>query len=38
MTINDLTQIGSHNKCEKKTYNSNKDIKLELSKTYNREL
>ena len=32
MTINDLAQIGSHNKREKKAYNSNKDIKLELSK------
>ncbi len=32
MTINDLAQIGSHNKREKKAYKSNKDIKLELSK------
>lgn len=31
-TINDLAQIGSHNKREKKAYNSNPDIKLELSK------
>ena len=26
MTINDLAQIGSHNKREKKAYNSNPDI------------
>ena len=32
MTINDLAQIGSHNKREKKAYNSNPDIKLELTK------
>ena len=32
MTIPDLTQIGSHNKREKKAYNSNPDIKQELSK------
>ena len=31
-TTNDLAQIGSHNKREKKAYNSNPDIKLELSK------
>ena len=31
-TLNDLAQIGSHNKREKKAYNSNKDIKIELSK------
>ncbi len=31
-TINDLAQIGSHNKREKQAYNSNPDIKLELSK------
>lgn len=31
-TINDLAQIGSHNKREKKAYNSNPDIKVELSK------
>lgn len=31
-TINDLAQIGSHNKREKKAYNSNLDIKVELSK------
>ena len=31
-TLNDLAQIGSHNKREKKTYQSNKDIKIELSK------
>lgn len=32
MTLNDLAQIGSHNKREKKAYNSNPDIKLELAK------
>lgn len=32
MTIPDLAQIGSHNKREKKVYQSNKDIKVELSK------
>lgn len=32
MTIPDLAQIGSHNKREKKAYNSNPDIKRELSK------
>ena len=32
MTINDLTQIGSHNKREKKAYKSNPNIKLELTK------
>lgn len=32
MTIGDLAQIGSHNKREKKAYQSNKDIKLELTK------
>ena len=31
-TINDLAQIGSHNKREKRAYKSNPDIKLELSK------
>ncbi len=31
-TLNDLAQIGSHNKREKKAYNSNPNIKLELSK------
>lgn len=31
-TLNDLAQIGSHNKRDKKAYNSNPDIKLELSK------
>ena len=30
--MNDLAQIGSHNKREKKAYNSNPNIKLELSK------
>ncbi len=32
MTIPDLAQIGSHNKREKKAYQSNKDIKINLSK------
>ena len=32
MTIFDLAQIGSHNKREKKAYQSNKDIKIKLSK------
>ena len=32
LTINDLAQIGSHNKREKKTYNSNPDIDIERSK------
>ncbi len=31
MTIPDLAQIGSHNKREKKAYQSNPDIKLELT-------
>lgn len=31
-TLNDLAQIGSHNKRDKKSYNSNPDIKGELSK------
>ena len=31
-TLNDLAGIGSHNKREKKAYNSNPNIKLELSK------
>ena len=31
-TIPDLAQIGSHNKREKKAYQSNKDIKINLSK------
>ncbi len=31
-TLNDLAQIGSHNKREKKTYKSNPNIKIELSK------
>ena len=31
-TLNDLSQIGSHNKREKKAYNSNPNIKLELIK------
>lgn len=30
MTLNDLAQIGSHNKREKQAYKSNPDIKLEL--------
>ena len=29
MTINDLAQIGLHNKREKKAYNSNPDIDIE---------
>lgn len=37
MTLNDLQQIGSHNKREKQAYKSNPDIKLEMSK-YNVEL
>ncbi len=32
MTIHDLAQIGSHNKREKKAYNSNPDIDIEKSK------
>jgi hypothetical protein len=32
MTINDLAQIGSHNKREKKAYNSNPNIDIERSK------
>ena len=32
LTINDLAQIGSHNKREKKAYNSNLDIDIERSK------
>ena len=32
MTINDLAQVGSHNKREKKAYKSNPNIKLELTK------
>ncbi|UKI57446.1 MAG: plasmid recombination protein [Clostridium sp.] len=31
MTIPDLAQIGSHNKREKKAYQSNPNIKLELT-------
>ncbi|MEE0700183.1 MAG: hypothetical protein U0M66_06350 [Bacilli bacterium] len=31
-TINDLAQIGSHNKRKKKAYQSNPDINLELTK------
>ena len=31
MTLSALAQIGSHNKREKKAYNSNPDIKKELS-------
>ena len=37
MTINDLAQIGSHNKREKQAYKSNPDIKLNMSQ-YNVEL
>ena len=33
-TLNDLAQIGSHNKREKKAYNSNPNIKLELTKDW----
>ena len=36
-TINDLAQIGSHNKREKQAYKSNPDIKLNMSQ-YNVEL
>ena len=36
-TLQDLAQIGSHNKREKQAYKSNPDIKLELSR-YNIEL
>ena len=32
MTLPDLAQIGSHNKREKKAYQSNKDININLSK------
>ena len=32
MNTQDLALIGSHNKREKKAYNSNLDIKIELSK------
>ena len=32
MTLNDLAQIGSHNKREKSAYKSNPNIKLELTK------
>ncbi len=32
MTLNDLAQIGSHNKREKKAYKSNPNIKLELTR------
>ena len=31
-TLKDLAQIGSHNKREKKAYNSNPDIKIENTK------
>lgn len=37
MTLNDLQQIGSHNKREKQAYKSNPDIKLQMSQ-YNVEL
>ena len=36
-TLKDLSQIGSHNKREKKAYNSNPNIVLEKTK-YNIEL
>ena len=32
MTMSDLRQIGTHNNREKQVYNSNPDVKLELSK------
>lgn len=32
MTLNDLAQVGSYNNREKKTYNSDSDIRIELSK------
>ncbi len=32
MTLNDLAQVGSHNKREKKSYKSNPDIKIEKSR------
>ena len=32
MTIPDLAQLGSHNKREKRAYQLNKDLKIELSK------
>lgn len=32
MTVNDLAQIGTHNKREKKAYKSNPNIKLKLTK------
>ena len=31
-TLQDLAQIGSHNKREKKAYNSNPNIKIQLTK------
>ena len=31
-TLQDLAQIGSHNKREKKAYNSNPNIKIKLAK------
>ena len=31
-TLQDLAQIGSHNKKEKKAYNSNPNIKIKLTK------
>ena len=37
MTLEDLKQIGSHNKREKQAYKSNPDIKLNMSQ-YNVEL
>ena len=37
MTLEDLKQIGSHNKREKQAYKSNPDIKLQMSQ-YNVEL
>lgn len=32
MTLNDLAQVGSHNKREKKVYNSNFDMKINKSR------
>ncbi|MBQ8891362.1 MAG: hypothetical protein IJ068_00655 [Bacilli bacterium] len=33
-TLNDLAQIGSHNKREKSSYNSNPDIDIKRSNDY----
>ena len=37
-TLNDLAQIGSHNKREKKAYNSNPDIDLSKTKESSSQL